>query len=107
MSTFDDREKGFEGKFAHDQELEFKATARRDRLIGLWAAEKMGLEGEHREDYARAIIRSDMEHADPEDVVRKIVDDFSAAKLEIRESEVRRKMDELLAVAREQLKSGA
>ena len=105
MSTFDDREKGYEGKFAHDQELEFKAIARRDRLIGLWAAEKMGLEGDHREDYARAIIRSDMEHADPEDVVRKLVQDLSAAKIEVRESEVRQKMDELLAQAREALKS--
>jgi hypothetical protein len=106
VSTFDDREKGYEGKFAHDQELEFKAAARRDRMIGLWAAEKMGLEGDHREDYARAIIRSDMEHADPEDVVRKLVQDLSAAKVEVRESEVRSKMDELLAQAREQLKSG-
>ena len=105
MSTFDDREKGFEGKFAHDQELEFKAIARRNRMVGLWAAEKMGLEGEHREDYARAIIRSDFEHSDSEDVVRKLVQDLSASGTEVRESEIRQKMDEFLAQSREALKS--
>jgi hypothetical protein len=106
VSTFDDREKGFEGKFAHDQELEFKAIARCNRMIGLWAAEKMGLEGEHREDYARAIIRTDVEHSDHEDVIRKLAQDFSAAKVEVREGEIRQKLDELLAIAREELKSG-
>ena len=105
MSTFDDREKGFEGKFAHDEELEFKAIARRNRMVGLWAAEKMGLEGEHREDYARAIIRSDFEHTGSEDVVRKLVQDLTAAKAEVRESEIRQKMDEFLAQSREALKS--
>ena len=106
MSTFDDREKGYEGKFAHDQELEFKAIARRDRLIGLWAAEKMGLEATTAGDYARAIIplrlrarrsrrRDPQAGAGPQ----------SPARVEVRESEVRQKMDELLAQAREALKS--
>jgi hypothetical protein len=105
VSTFDDREKGFEGKFAHDQELEFKAIARRNRMIGLWAAEKMGLEGEHREDYARAIIRSDFENADSDDVLRKLVQDLTASNTAVRESEIRQKMDEFLAQSREALKS--
>jgi hypothetical protein len=105
VSTFDDREKGFESKFAHEQELEFRAMARRNRLAGLWAAELMGLEGEHREDYARAIIRSDFEHPGDEDVIRKLVQDLSAAKVNITETEVRSKMEEFLAQAREHLKT--
>ncbi len=106
MSTFDDREKGFEGKFAHDQELEFKAHARCNRLAGLWAAELMGLEGEHREDYARAIIRADFEQPGEEDVIRKLVQDLSAAKVAVTEGEVRSKLQELMAQAREALKTG-
>ncbi len=107
MSSFDDREKGFEGKFAHDEELEFKATARRNRLAGLWAAELMGLEGENREDYARAIIRSDFEHPGDEDVIRKLAQDLSAAKVAVSEGDVRKKLQELQAVAREQIKAGS
>jgi len=106
VTTFDDREKGFESKFAHDQEIEFKAIARRNRMIGLWAAELMGLEGEHREDYARAIIRSDVEQHDRDDVIlRKLVQDLSAAKAPVTEGEIRQKMEELLAVAREEVKA--
>jgi hypothetical protein len=106
VTTFDEREKGFESKFAHDQETEFKAVARRNRMIGLWAAELMGLEGEHREDYARAIIRADVEqHGDDEVILRKLVEDLTAAKAAVSEGEIRRKMDELLAVAREEVKA--
>jgi hypothetical protein len=105
VSTFDDREKGFEGKFAHDEELEFKATARRNRMAGLWAAGLMGLVGENCEDYARAIIRSDFEHPGDEDVIRKLVQDLSAAKVAVSEGDVRQKLQEFQAQAREALKS--
>jgi hypothetical protein len=104
-TTFDDRERGFESKFAHDQELEFKATARRNRLLGIWAGEKMGLAAEHLEDYAKAVVRSDFEQPGDEDVLRKVLQDFGASGVTASEGEIRRKMDELLAQAREQLKT--
>jgi hypothetical protein len=105
MTTFDEREKGFESKFAHDQELEFKAVARRNKLFGLWAAERMGLSQDGAEQYAQAVVRSDFEQPGDEDVLRKVAGDLKGAGLEVRESELRQKMDELLAVAREQLKA--
>ncbi len=105
MVTFDDREKAFESKFAHDQELEFKAVARRNRLLGLWAGEKMGLAGENLEDYARAIVRSEVEQPDDEHVFRKLAQDFTGSGIAVSEGELRRKMDELLAQAREQIRS--
>jgi hypothetical protein len=106
MTTFDDREKAFENKFAHDQELEFKAAARRNRLVGIWAAGLMGLENEHVEDYARAVVKSDFEQPGEEDVLRKVYKDLSASGVKITEGAVMGKMQELLAVAREQLKAG-
>ena len=106
MTTFDDREQAFENKFAHDQEIEFKATARRNRLLGLWAAGLMGLEGEHLEQYAGAVVRSEVEHHSDEDVLRKVWKDLSASGAKVTESAVRAKMEELLAVAREQIKAG-
>ncbi|MGA0599387.1 DUF1476 domain-containing protein [Caulobacter sp. KR2-114] len=105
MTTFDEREKGFERKFANDQELEFRATARRNRLLGEWAAGLMGLENAH--DYAQAVVKSDFEQPGDEDVLRKVSKDLAGAGLSVNEGEVRAKMDELLAVAREQVKSGA
>jgi hypothetical protein len=106
VTSFDDREKGFESKFAREQEIEFKAVARRNRLAGLWAGGVMGLEGQHLEDYARAIIKSDFEQPGDEDVIRKLVQDLSAAGMTESETDVRKKMDELMAVAREQLRAG-
>ena len=106
MTTFDDREQAFENKFAHDQELEFKATARRNRLLGLWAAGLMGLEGEHLEQYAGVVVRSEVEHHSDEDVLRKVWKDLSASGAKVTEGAVRAKMEELLAVAREQIKAG-
>src|SRR5690606_16523749 len=76
MTTFDDREKGFEAKFALDQEQEFKAVARRNKMLGLWAAEKMGLSPESAEQYAQAVVRADMEQPGDEDVFRKVAGDF-------------------------------
>lgn len=105
MTTFDEREKGFERKFANDQELEFRATARRNRLLGEWAAGLMGLENPS--DYAQAVVKSDFEQPGDEDVLRKVSQDLSGSGLSVNEGEVRAKMDELLAIAREQVRSGA
>lgn len=105
MTTFDEREKGFERKFANDQELEFRATARRNRLLGEWAAGLMGLENVS--DYANAVVKSDFEQPGDEDVLRKVSKDLSGSGLSVNEGEVRAKMDELLAVAREQVRAGA
>jgi hypothetical protein len=107
VTTFDDREKGFESKFAFDQELEFKAIARRNRLMGRWAGELMGLEGDHLEEYAKAVVRADFEQPGDEDVIRKVKQDLEAAGIETRESQIRQKMDEMLAQAREAIKTGA
>ena len=104
MSTFDEREKGFERKFANDQELEFKATARRNRMLGEWAAGLMGLENVA--EYAKAVVKSDFEQPGDEDVLRKVSQDLSGAGLSVGEGELRVKMDELLAQAREQVRTG-
>ncbi|MBP7704671.1 MAG: DUF1476 domain-containing protein [Caulobacter sp.] len=103
MSTFDDREKGFEKKFALDAEQEFKAAARRNRMLGEWAAELMGLESV--EEYVRAVVKSDFEQPGDDDVLRKVFEDLKGSGVEIRESDVRLKMDELLAQAREAIKT--
>ncbi len=104
MSSFNDREQGFEGKFASDQALEFRATARRNRMIGEWAARLMGLENV--DDYARAVVKSEIDLPSDEDVLRKVSQDLSGSGLSVPLSEVRSKMDEFLAVARDQLQSG-
>jgi hypothetical protein len=106
MTTFDDRERAFENKFAHDQGLEFKAAARRNRMLGIWAAGLMGLEGDHIEEYAKAVVKSDFEQPGDEDVLRKVFKDLTASGLKVSEGAVRGKMDELLAFAREQIKHG-
>src|SRR5947208_2222502 len=105
MTTFDERERGYEAKFAHDQELEFKTGARRNRLLGLWAGELMGLQ--NLEDYARAVVKSDFEQPGDDDVLRKVFEDLKGAGVAIGEGDVRLKMDELMALAREQIKAGA
>ena len=107
MSTFDKREEGFEKKFAHDEELRFKATARRNKLLGLWAAEKMGLAGAEAEAYGKSVVVADIEEAGEEDVFRKIRKDFDAKKVEQSDHQIRRTMDELMAKAIAQLKSEA
>jgi len=104
MTTFDEREQGFERKFAHDNELEFKATARRNRLLGEWAAGLMGLATV--EEYARAVVKSDFEQPGDEDVLRKVFEDLKGSGVAITEGEVRRRMDELLAQARESVRAG-
>jgi hypothetical protein len=104
--TFDDRKDAFEKRFAHDEELRFKATARRNKLLGLWAAEKLGKTGADVDAYAKAVVLSDFEEAGDEDVVRKVVADFAMAKVEQSDHQIRRTMDELMAVAIEQIKAG-
>ena len=106
MSGFDKRREGYESKFAHDQDLKFKATARRNKLLGLWAAEKMGLSGTAADDYAKEVVKSDFEEAGDEDVFRKVRKDLDAKKVTVSDHQIRREMDELMAKAVEQVQSG-
>ena len=106
MTTFDDRERAHEAKFAHDQDDEFKAAARRNRLLGLWAGELMGLQAVHLEDYARAVAKSEVLHHEEDDVLRKVFEDLKGAGVQVSEPDVRMKMAELLALARVQIKTG-
>ncbi len=101
MSTFDKREKGFELKYVHDQEITFKATARRNKLLGLWAAEKMGMTGEAAQAYAKEVIKADFDEPGEEDVFRKVFADVQ--KTGVSEHQVRREMSELLETARQQI----
>jgi hypothetical protein len=105
MTTFDNRENAFENKFAHDEELRFKATARRNRLLGLWAAEKLGLAGEKADEYAKTVVRADFEEAGDEDVFRKIRGDFDAAGVAQSDHQIRRTMSELMATAVQQVEA--
>jgi len=104
MTTFDDREQGFEKKFALDQEKEFKAHARRNRALGEWAAGLMGLQAPHVEEYAKAVVKSDLELPGDDDVLRKVFEDLKGSGVNVTEGEVRNKMLELLAISREQIK---
>jgi hypothetical protein len=107
MTTFDKREEGFEKKFAHDEELRFKANARRNKLLGLWAAEKLGLKGADAEAYAKAVVASDFEEASNHDVFRKVRADLDAKKVTgVSDQELRKTMDELLQRAIEEIKAG-
>lgn len=103
MTSMNDREKAFENKFAHDEDLKFRAMARRNKLLGLWAAEKLGKSGADADAYAKAVIRSDFEEPGDEDVFRKIRADFDAANIDQSDHQIRRTMDELMAQAREQV----
>jgi hypothetical protein len=103
--SFKDREEGFERKFAHDEELKFKAMARRNKLLGLWAAEKLGKSGEEAEAYAREVVAADFEEAGDNDVFRKIRGDFDAAGVAQSDHQIRRTMEELLATAVRQIEA--
>ena len=105
MTDLTDREKGFERKFVLDEEQRFKATARRNRLLGLWAAEKLGKSGADAEDYAKEVVAADFQEAGDNDVLRKIKGDFDAAGVDQSEHQIRRTMDDLMAEAIEQVKS--
>ena len=100
MSTFDERENAFENKFAHDAEMQFKADARRNKLLGLWAAELLGKSGSDAEDYAKEVVKSDFEEAGHEDVYRKVAGDLGD---KADEATIRAKMQEFLVEAKEQV----
>lgn len=107
MTTFDKRKDAFENRFAHDAELKFKAESRRNKLLGLWAADLLGKTGEAAEDYAKSVVAADFEEAGDEDVFRKIRDDFDAGGVSQSEHQVRRTMEELMAQAMEQIAKDA
>ncbi|URW74401.1 DUF1476 domain-containing protein [Sphingomonas donggukensis] len=103
MTSFDDRERAFETKFARDEEMAFRVTARRNRLVGQWAAQKMGLTPEETDAYSKAVVQADFEEAGDDDVIRKLLGDLTAASVEIDEGEVRRALEEATVDARRQL----
>jgi hypothetical protein len=104
MTTFDKRKDAFENKFAHDQELRFKAESRRNKLLGAWAAGLLGKKGAEADAYVRSVIESDFEQAGDEDVFRKIRRDFDAAKIAQSDHQIRRTMDELMQQAIAQIR---
>ena len=106
MTTFDKREEAFEKQFAHDEELKFKATARRNKLLGLWAAEKMGLTGADADSYALSVVMTDFEEPGDHDVVRKIRKDFDAKGVVQSDHHISRTMTELMAKAVADIKAG-
>ena len=103
MTTFDKREKVFEDKYKHDQELQFKVEVRRNKLLGLWVAELLGLSGADAEAYAKEVVKADFEEPGDADVIRKIQGDAAPKNIDLSEHRIRKKMDELTAVAKEQI----
>jgi hypothetical protein len=103
MTTFDDRERAEEAKFAHDADMQFRIQARRNRLLGEWAAERMSLLPAEREAYAKAVVQADFEEAGDEDVIRKLLGDLTSAGVEADEAEVRAALDAKLIEARRML----
>ena len=106
MTSFDNRRDAFENKFAHDETLRFKATARRNKMLGLWVAEQLGKSGDEADAYAKAVVASDFEEAGDGDVVRKVKADLDAAGRALTETEIRSKMTELLARAVAEIEAG-
>jgi hypothetical protein len=105
MTTFNDREKAFEDKYKHDQELQFKVEVRRNKLLGLWVAEMLGLSGADAEAYAKEVVSADFEDPGDADLIRKIQGDTQPKNIDLSEHRLRKKMDELVAVAKEQIMS--
>lgn len=105
MTTFDQRKDAFENRFAHDEELKFRAVARRNKQLGLWAAGLLGKSGDAAEAYANEVVASDIEEAGEEDVFRKLRQDFDAANVAQSDHQIRRTMEEFLARAIEQLRT--
>lgn len=102
MTNFNDREKAFETKFARDEEMQFKMTARRNRLLGEWAAEKMGMNGEEKTAYAKEVVAADFEEAGDEDVIRKLLADFTAKGVDVGDADIRVALDKNMVEARRQ-----
>ena len=105
MTTFDKREEGFEKKFAHDEELRFKANARRNKMLGLWAAEKLGLSGDAANAYAKEVIMADFEEAGDNDVLKKVQKDLEAKGVASSEQDIRRTMNDLMEKAIAEIKA--
>lgn len=103
MSGFGERRDAFENKFAHDEDLRFRAVARRNKLLGLWAAEKLGKTGDDAQAYAGQVVRADFEEAGDEDVIRKVSGDFSAASVNVSDAELRAQLQALLEEAVKQI----
>jgi hypothetical protein len=103
MTTFDEREKAFENKYKHDQDLHFKVEVRRNKLLGLWAAEQFGLSGAEAEAYAKEVVAADFEEPGDADLVRKLLGDFAARSLEMSEHRLRKRMGEALDEAKAQV----
>jgi len=105
MASFDDRKKGFEDKYKHDKELDFKVNARRNKLLGLWAAKELGIPPAEAEAYAKSVVMADFEKPGDDDVVEKIVGDAKAKGIDITEHRIRKHMGDLLETARQQIMS--
>ncbi len=103
MKKLDERKKGFEGKFARDQELEFKILARRNKYLGVWVAEKLGLSGDSVQEYTSEVLKSDLEEEGDMDVFRKVRKDFDDKKISISDDELRQSMDQFLLQAKEEI----
>ncbi len=107
MTTFDDRQKGFEKKFAHDADLKFKAESRRNKMLAEWAGTKMGMSGAALDDYVKAVRRADLAEKGDDDVLRKVSKDLADKGVNVSESDIRKMMDEYLAKAVEQIESAS
>ena len=105
MTTFDKREEGFEKQFAHDEDLRFRAIARRNKMLGKWAAERQGLSGPEADAYAKEVVIADFEEAGEDDVFRKIRADFDAKGIKLSDQDIRRQMHDLLAQAVTEIKA--
>ena len=103
MTTFDDRERAFETKFAHDEEMRFRLLARRNKLLGLWAAKLMSLSPAEADSYAMDVVRADFEEAGDEDVIRKLIGDLTAASVEMDDAQIRQQLEFKTAEAKRQL----
>ena len=103
MTTFDKREKVFEDKYKHDQELQFKVEVRRNKLLGLWVAELLGLSGADAEAYAKEVVKADFEEPGVADVIRKIQGYAAPKNIDLSEHRIRKKMDEMTVIAKEQI----
>ncbi len=105
MTAFDERERSFENKFKHDKELQFKVTARRNKLLGLWAANLLGVHGADAEAYAKEVVKSDFVTPGDHDVLQKVLGDFKSKGVEMSEHRLRKQMDDLMKIAADQVRS--
>jgi hypothetical protein len=105
MTTFDERESSFEAKFKHDRELQFRVNNRRNKLLGLWAANLLGIHGADAENYAKEVVKSDFSTPGDHDVLHKVLGDFQAKKVEMSEHRLRKHMDDLMKIAQDQIQN--